>query len=128
MWPFSKRLEDVLYRTKTVRVHGVKFEIKKIDPLAYADGSKAMLQEYEIYKVKKDVDQSGEVTAKVLEKTKSHYRDVFMASVVNPKLKRKDDGEGIPVDHLFTEMNLANELYGEIIEYSYGKKNLIQSK
>lgn len=122
MWPFSKKLEDVLGRTKDIKILGIHFKIKKIDPTAYLDGSKVMLQIYDTYKLgnaKPEIDQT-----KAYEKMKEHYRDVFMASIVFPKLKRKPDGEGIPVDNLFTEWELAHQLYNEIMQYTYGKKKL----
>lgn len=119
MWLFSKTLDDVLHGTKKIRVHGVKIEIKKIDPTAYLDGSKAMTQLYDIYKVGKEPDK--EMTQSLMNKVKDHYRDVFMAAVVSPKLRRKD-GEGLLVDNLFTDWDFAHNLYGQIMEYTYGKK------
>jgi hypothetical protein len=64
-----------------------------------------------------------------LDKLKSHYRDVFLAAVVEPKLKRTDDkgDSGIFVDNLFTDWDLAHELYEQIISYTYGKKKLMQT-
>ncbi len=125
MWPFSRRLEDVLDQTKSVRVHGVKFLIKKIDTTNFLDGSKVMLKMYDIYKVKGSALPEDQ-TEKNLLKVKEHYRDVFMASIVSPKLTRKNEGMGIFVDNIFTEWDLANELYSEIMLYTYGKKKLIQ--
>lgn len=122
MWPFDKNLTDVLGKTKDVRILGVKFKIKKIDPTAYMDGSKAMLQAFDTYKLD-SVKQPHIDPAKAAEKVKEHYRDVFLAAIVWPKLKRKEsDPEGIPVDNLFTEWELAHQLYSEIIAYTYGKK------
>jgi hypothetical protein len=106
-----------------VRIHGVKFSIKKIDTTSFLDGSKVMLQAYDVYKVEKN---SPEIKSSNLEKIKEHYRDVFMAAVVEPKLHRKNgDKNSIFVDHLFTEWDLANKLYEEIIAHTYGKKNLV---
>lgn len=122
MWPFDKKLDDVLAKTKSVRIHGVKFQIKKIDPTAYLDGSRAMIQQYDIYKVSK----AGPVGDTAIDKVKDHYKDVFMAAVVSPLLRRKE-GEGLLVDYLFTEWDLAHELYTAIMEYTYGKKKLIQN-
>ncbi len=121
MWPFSKTLEDVLHRTKTIRVHGVKFKIKKIDPTSYLDGSKIMTKAYDIYKAGKDPEI--DLNSGVLSKIKDHYKDVFLASVVYPKLKRKkEDPDGLLIDNLFTEWALAHELYSEIMQYTHGKK------
>lgn len=122
MWPFSKSLEHVLNKTKTVRVHGVKFEIKKIDPSSYLDGSKVMLQLYDVYKLGKEAP--ADVTQQALNKVKDHYKDIFLASVIAPKLRRNDKTDGLLVDNLFTEWDLAHQLYGEIMAYTYGKKKL----
>jgi hypothetical protein len=120
MWPFSKKLEDVLYKKKIVYVHGVKFIIKKIDPSDFLDGSKVMLQLYDTYKV---VDKKNhEAAEKDLSKVKAHYSDVFLSAVLFPKLSRKDNDGGLPVAHLFTEWELAHELYAKILQHTYGKK------
>lgn len=124
MWPFSRNLEDVLTKPKSVRVHGVKFIIKKIDPTNFLDGSKVMTQLYDIYKVGNS--PSPEVTQKTLEKVKDHYRDVFMASIISPKLRRNEKEDGLLVDNLFTEWDLAHELYAQIMSHTYGKKKLNQ--
>jgi hypothetical protein len=124
MWPFSKNLDEVLFKPKTVRVHGVKFLIKKIDITNYLDGSKVMLQVFDTYKAGGNVPSQDPK----IEKIKEHYRDVFMASVQEPKLTRKQGVKGeLFVDHLFTEWDLAHRLYSHIIEYTYGKKNSTQS-
>ncbi len=121
MWPFSKRLEDVIYKTISVRIHGVKFLIKKLDPANHLEGNKVMLQLYDIYKVEK---RSNEAVAKDMEKVRAHYKDVFLCSVVEPKLARKEGDAGLPVEHLFTEWDFANDLYAKIMEYTYGKKKM----
>jgi hypothetical protein len=121
MWPFKqKNLEDHLAEIKRVNVQGIIFKFKKIDPSNFMDGSKVMLQIFEIYKI--DPKRSDEENVKNLGKIKEHYRDVFMAAVVEPKLKRKPDEEGILVDNLFTDWVMCHELYAHIMEYTYGKK------
>lgn len=99
---------------------GMFFTIKKIDPSAFLDGSKVMLQVFDLYKI--DRSKANLEVEKNLNKIKEHYRDVFMSSVVEPKLKRKPEEEGILVDNLFTDWTLCHDLYGHIIEYTYGKK------
>lgn len=122
MWPFNKDLDEVLFKPKTVRVHGVKFIIKKIDLTNFLDGSKVMLQVFDTYKV--GGKDNAVIPPEKIDKIKDHYRDVFMASVKEPKLSRKPATQGeLFVDHLFTEWDLAHRLYSHIIEYTYGKKN-----
>jgi hypothetical protein len=118
----KRKIEDLLY--KRVVLHGVEFVIKRLDPSNFLDGSKVMLQVFDVYKLK----QPGEKEAnETLSKIKEHYRDVFMAAVVSPALKRKPEGDGLLVDNLFTEWNLSHELYFSIMEFTYGKKKLKQS-
>lgn len=124
MWPFDRKLEDVLLKPKKVRVFGVKFIIKKLDITDFLDGSKVMLQSYDIYKLSKSTSGTQEESAKNISKLKDHYRDVFLASVIEPKLSRANDNTGMYVDNLFTEWPLAHELYNEIISYTYGKKKI----
>lgn len=120
MWPFKKKtVYDLFF--KKVSVHGVIFQIQKLDPLAFLDGSKAMIQTFDIYKLKTSEAEQQASLAKI----KEHYRDVFMAAVIEPKLKRKsEEKEGLFVDYLFTEWDVANELYAHIMEFTYGKKKL----
>jgi len=114
---WNRSLESVLNETKLVVVKGVRFRIKKIDPFSYLDGSQAISQIFQTYEQKREMSEPN------LEKVKAHYKDVFLAGVVEPKLKRKqEEAEGIFVDNLFTEWELANDLFAEIIGYTYGKK------
>lgn len=117
MFGFRRRkLEDALKETKAIYVHGVLFRIKKLDPFAYMDGSNAIAQVFQTW------EQKRELTEPNMKKVKDHFRDVFLAGVVEPKLARKKEDEGVFVDNLFTDWGLANELYGAIFEYTYGKK------
>ena len=113
----TPRTLDDVFAPKKISVMGVIFKIKKIDPLSYLDGSQVLLSTYSTYKSgnKEDSETS-------MKKIRKHQIDVIMAGVVEPKLSRQDDGEGIFVDKLFTDQGLVNELYTRIIEYTYGQK------
>lgn len=131
IWKFwqSKSLEDHLRATKKVKINGILFKIKKIDPLAYADGSKALIQIYDTYKVKsadlKGSDADKEKSA-TLSRLKQHYRDTIISGVIKPKLvrKQKDNPEAICVDELFADWDLVNKLYMAILVHTYGKKKV----
>lgn len=118
---FGKKLDEALDLERTIRIKGVKFKIKKINVLNYLDGSKVMLQHFDIYKAGlaegRDVTQSQA-------KIKEHLTDVIMAGVVKPKLSRKEDGDGVFVDKLFNDWDLVNGLYENIMALAYGKKKL----
>lgn len=123
-WIFRRKLEKVLGETKTVYVHRVPFVIRKISPLDYLEGSNALRMVFDTHQKTPDTLENVEMRAKQANSIKGHWSEVFMAGVVKPALKKsKDDpGEGLPIDHLFTNWDLCARLYAEIIEYSYGKK------
>jgi len=117
----SKTLQDHLNETRTIKAHGMKFKIKRIDVLDVCTGAKVCASVYDTYKVgKQPIDDVS------LSKTKSHFIDVLMAGIVYPALCRKEEDGKILVDNLLTDWDLAGELYGEIMSYTYGKKNYKQ--
>ena len=129
MWPFKRKtLDDVLNATVRIKAGGVVFRIKKIDALSFMDGSNAIMQIYQTYEDRKDSKKvkTDEEKARDNDRLRKHFSDVFLAGVVEPKLCRKKDdkSDGIPVDNLFTDWGLVNDLYQKIMEYSYGKKKM----
>ncbi len=129
--PSAKSLREAIEQTTMVKVHGVFFRIRKIGTLDYMRGAKVYLAFFETYekaaiqeKMKMAVDKE-----KPLEKVQDHFCDVFMSSVVEPKLcydkDREKQPDAIPVSHLCTDLQLAHELYLAIIEHSFGKKKSI---
>ncbi len=115
---FEKNLEKELDRTKRIKVKGFKFTIKRVSPLDHLKGSKVMLQAYEVLKMGKV--SSPEASEK---KIKEHLTEVLLAGVVHPKLSLKED-EGIQIDKLFVDYELVNDLYAQIIAFTYGKKKM----
>lgn len=121
---FGRSLDKVLYETKTVKVKGVKFKIKKINPLDYLDGSKVMLQYYDTWKLKKGSPDENKIAEK---KVKEHLSEVLVAGVVSPVLVFKKEGEEkkpgeFYVDDLFFDIEIVNKLYEAIMLFTYGKK------
>ena len=114
----KKNLNQVLNQTKKVRIHGVLFTLKKINPMDHLTGAKVLAASYAEYTRKPDenMDQSA------YNKIKEHLKDVILASVISPKLSRKEGGEGIYIEQLFSDFSLINDLYSEIMLHSYGKK------
>ena len=121
----GESLSDVLSRTYPVRVHGVNFQLKKLNPIDYVSGSKSLHMHFDTWKSKGQVEQIQTLETGA-DKVREHYKQLFMASVVEPKLKWKDEPEepGIWVENLFTDWDLATELYLAIMQVSYGKKKL----
>lgn len=121
---FGRRrtLDEVLFATRRIKVHGIIFHVRKVNPIDFASGAKALQMHFQTWKTadeKKQLEILGANEGKIRE----HYVDVIMAGVVTPKLSRKKDEPGaIFVEHLFTDWSLASELYLKIIENSQGKK------
>lgn len=122
-WLFGRSLESNLNETKKVRIKGTRFTIRKVNVLDHLDGSKVMMQAYDIYKVG-NVSQVNEASEK---KIKEHFSQVLVAGVVSPPLSFKEGGPEICVDRIFVDWELVNELYTEIMTLTYGKKKVKQS-
>lgn len=105
-----------------VKVEGIIFRIKRLDPIAYLNGSNVIFQMYQTYEEKRI---AGKNKDEDFQKMKSHYCNVFLESVVEPKLSREktENKDEIFVENLMKNWDLANGLYEKIIEYTYGKKN-----
>lgn len=131
-WLFGRKLNDVIHPTRTFRVHGVKFTIRKLTPMDYLSGSRAVSQIYDTFKSAGTLE-NVEIRQSQLQQLRANYADTFLAAVVSPALKRKaeDPATGTPVEHLMTDWDFANELYQRILEFTYGKKkiqSLVSSK
>lgn len=116
-----KELKQLLNETKKVKIKGVVFHIKKADLMSYLDGSSTLLQSFMTYEQGKASDQAPQSIKKI----KSHYSDVILAGTVKPQLTRKppeEAGDDISIDEVFTDWDMASQLYTAILEYTYGKK------
>lgn len=116
-----------------VKLHGIAFTLRKLDPLDYMKGAHVMTKYYETYG-KPGVAALGAPSDGMIEKVREHYKDVLMCGVVTVRLNgkeytpsRKDTVAGeftLKVDNLMTDWTLAEELYAAILEFTYGKKKL----
>lgn len=122
----TRQLSSVLNKTFQVKVHGVLFTVRKIDPISYMAGYKAMIQPFETYKTNPEKTAALNDLTNQSQKMKEHYADVFLSAVIEPKLVRKheDSDKGIWVENLFSDWELCNDLYGKIMEVTYGKKKM----
>lgn len=120
---FSKDLTDALNQTKKVYIQGIRFEIKRISPMDYFTGIDPFVRFFATYEDKKAIEKAlGHSKDLPVKKIQDHYRSVFLAGVVRPKLSAKDDGVEIFVDDLFEDWELCNQLYAAIHNYTYGVK------
>lgn len=118
----DKSLSRALNPQKKVKIEGIVFIIRKLNPLDYLAGYKAIQQSFTTYlsnPEKNPLDISPE-------KIKSHYVDVFTSAVIEPKLTRKGDQESLKqalnVDALFNNWDICQSLYDAIMVFTYGKK------
>lgn len=118
-WFRSKSLVDYLNETKKVRIKGVNFRIKRIDVSNHLDGSKVLLQSYDIYKSGADKEQAPNQ-----KKIKEHFAQVLVAGIVSPKISFKKEEGGVCVDDLFIDWEMVYKLYESIMFFTYGKKKV----
>lgn len=116
----GKNLRNVLSQTKTLKIRGVKFEIKRIHCIEYLEGQKVLKKSFDTYQ--KSFNEDTIVDDVNWKKTKEHMMDVILSGVVTPILARKKEGPGVFIEDLFNDWEMINLLYSNIIEYTYGKK------
>lgn len=130
---FPGRAAARLNPTKRVRLHGIVFTIRKLNPLDYMAGAKCLHPVYDTYQ--KGPKASEGLDEKQVEVVKRHYRETFLQGVVSvkiggrelePTLKERPEcgPDKLPVSHLMSDWALAEELYLAIVVFTYGKKKL----
>lgn len=117
----ERSLSTVLDPIKKVKIEGIVFKIRKINPLDYMAGYRVVAKCFDIYSRE---DTQAQVDLANIEKIKKHYVDVFSLAVVEPKLARKEGEEGLKAEALLLNWDIANRLYEEIVSFSYGKKKI----
>lgn len=133
-WLYSGRsLEKALNPTKVVKIHGIKFTIRKLRPLDYLNGANALKKVYDTYQ---KPETSNVLENSAIEKVYKHYIDVFMGGIVSakclgkelvPSRKPPEESEKdskIYVENFLTDWSLAESLYNEIFSFTYGKKKI----
>jgi hypothetical protein len=132
-WIFSSgRISDKLDPRRIVSLHGIKFTLRKLRPEDYLSGANALVRAQDVYKT--SANAGTNIDLAMINKLRAHYRDVLMAGVVSvkcmgkeliPTRKEFEPGEPkIHIDNLLTDWTLAEELYAEIMLFTYGKKKL----
>jgi hypothetical protein len=118
-------LHDYLRRTKKVRVNGIGFEIRKVDLKDHAEGLNIILNLHQLYVRKKDRDGLKSAVVQDEKKLKDFMRHFLYAGVVAPRLTLKNPPEdgATSVDELMQDVDLAQKLCTQVLQYSYGKKN-----
>lgn len=124
-WLFGRnKLENVLNQTKKVKIQGIVFTIKAIDMLDYLTGSQVLLQSFDTHKTQ---GAKAALAPESEKKVRRHYADVLVSGVIEPALTHKKEGledKRILVDDMFSNWELVERLYTEIITLTYGKKKV----
>jgi hypothetical protein len=125
MWPFKRKsIVEFLDETKSIKVKGFPFIIRRVNALDYLDGSKVLQQAYALYKKPSAETEHGVSDKKIRE----FFSHILCSAVVQPKLVlSEDDKSGIFVERLFVDWELVTKVYEEIMVFTYGKKKLKQS-
>ena|SRR3990167_679854 len=128
-WPFKKKEEDFkkkFFATKSVKIDGIPFVIRKINVLDYLEGAKVLSETFAIYKNGKDpASNIQDFDMAHVNKLKKYLTDVICAGVVKPKFTREEttsNEDEIPIKELFTDWVLAQKLSQEIFDFTHGKK------
>jgi len=119
---FVRDLDSALSQTRTIRVKGVRFTIKKIDVTNFLDGSNVLRQSYDVYKT------GNETQVKESEKkVRKYFSEVLVAGIVSPRLSFKEEEGHYLVDKLFSDWEMVEKLHEEITALTYGKKKVQRS-
>ena len=122
---FFRRNGKYLYKTKTLKINGVRFVIRKIDLTAHVQGFNVLLNLYDSWNNKrKNEKEVPPETKGVAKKQKQLYKDVFLCAVVKPELSKEDKGEKVWVEEIFFDWDMANKLFEAILKFTVGKKKL----
>lgn len=122
-WLKGRSLKDALSQTKKIKIRGVIFIIRRINMLDYLNGSNVMMQVYSSYKTYGGTPEGA--NSDCLKRAKKAYIDVFMSSVIKPKLSRDNKGESPDVNEIFNDWEMASILLDQIIKFSFGKKKIV---
>lgn len=128
--PFKKNEADEFkkkfFATKSIKIDGIPFVIRKINVLDYLEGAKVLAETFAVYK------NSGEQSSNFnsldvthVNKLKKYLTEVICSGVVKPKFIREDaasNEDEVPIKDLFTDWALAQKLSQEIFDFTHGKK------
>ena len=122
---FGKELKDALSDTVEIKAKGVRFKIRPLNVVNHLEGFNILVESYATYERKKELEKNPQQDIpNLLNKVKTVYRDVFLASVVYPKLARNPGEEGQFVDALFEDWELCHALYEQIMLVTNKKKTI----
>ena len=118
-------LKEKLNQYKKIKVCGMSFTIRKINPLQDFASNESMPQIFTYYITKRKVKEDNPFTMQSLQKALNDMKAIIKAGVVDPPLvpveKDKSKENGITVDDLFVDEEMGAKLYIEILTHSLNR-------
>ena len=111
--------------SKSIKIDGLSFEIRKINVLDHLEGAKVLSEIFSVYKNTKEKNNIEMLDVSNINKLKSYLTDIICAGCVKPKFTRDDVAKNeseIPIKDLFSDWLLSQKLAQEIFEHTHGKK------
>lgn len=116
MWPFrTQTIEEKLKKIKIIRVNGMRFKIRAINPFFDFPSDKIPTIFTDFVSARK-LDPT-QLDSSTLKKYQEDMYSVIKAGVVEPDLS----GSGITVDDLFRDPDIGINLYRIILDHSLNK-------
>lgn len=113
MWPFSKKVtKERLRQYKTIKISGMKFVIRKLNPLFDFSLDK-MPQIFSSHMSNRKVDETKPVNEATLKRNQEDMKNVIVAGLIDPDLTDK-----VSIEDIMGDSGLALKLYTEIIIHS----------
>lgn len=129
---WRRKKVDRLRGIKTVRVRGMKFVIRRVNPLLDFPADK-MPQIFEEAHLRRPADTAKPLTAAQIENMRSQVLSYIRAGVIDPPLvplgtgDRRGKEDGITADDLFRDPDMGMRLYFEILHNSLNVFSGLQS-
>lgn len=130
MFRKSDDIETIKFRLagfKKVKINGVRFVIRKLNPTDHLAGLKILLSYHDLYKKQKDHKVDKISRLEDLQKMEKFFRDFIYAGVVSPKISMIADKtqlapDEIHVDDILSNLDTTRKLASAIIGHTYKKK------
>lgn len=115
MWPFGMATKNRLREHRTVWISGVKFVIRKINPLLDFAPDKMPQIFTDIYS-QRQANRTAPLTIPEIRKYHDDMMNVVKAGLINPVL-----GEKLSVEDIFSNPDVGSRLFQEILIHSLNR-------
>lgn len=115
MWPFGRATKERLQEHKTVWIDGLRFTIRKVNPLLDFTSDKMPQIFTDVYS-KRGTTRDHPATVPEFKKLQADMMNVVQAGLIAPKL-----GKDLSVEDIFSNPDLGAQLFQEIIIHSLNR-------